>query len=577
MAFSVNEEFPLLIDNDDAANVKDSKPKKLGFWSTLFRIAKKGFSGWGSKVTRLVLLLLVISIINTILRYYWVSIPSHIQKSLRSKDKNVFVDSSIRGALYIVGLGICASVFKYFGNYTKALYRKNINIHCHEKYMHGDMYYQLAFTRALDNPDQRLTKDIDLWSQSFGALFYRIWNCMLDVGVMAYSLYKTIEIFALVPVVALLLCVLVICLLIKRVVPRIVKQQELEGTFRDKHTTIKDQAEVYAFTKQDRLLQKQLDSRIHDVVMNYKSIQWGYFPIDLWNQIFAFGKIIFGFMLPGLLYFFIDKFHTDDFMDGVLTSALATAEIFSQIKQINHIVEDSAALVGYTTRVGEFLCYEAHKNRFTSLVLKDPKAILVKGPLVSPNGEEIISAINVSFDFEQYKSFALVGPSGCGKSSLVRVLGGLWSSHYVEKYSDIKFFPQQPHIPSNDLFEYIMYPEQAKSINMVRLMNIAKMTRMDIWFGLDHIDEDGNYIPFRVNDTLSPGEIQRLTFTRMLYNASTTSICVADEPTSALPLEEGRILLALLKEEYFGVIAIVHDESLHDVFENVIEFENLTF
>ena len=83
--------------------------------------------------------------------------------------------------------GIAASVvnssLKYLTNSITVNFRHNLTKHVHEKYLSNRQYYKHAVLRKgnLDNADQRITDDLNMWCATSADLFSRTFKPLLDV------------------------------------------------------------------------------------------------------------------------------------------------------------------------------------------------------------------------------------------------------------------------------------------------------------------------------------------------------------------------------------------------------------
>ncbi|WP_298977028.1 ABC transporter ATP-binding protein [uncultured Campylobacter sp.] len=198
----------------------------------------------------------------------------------------------------------------------------------------------------------------------------------------------------------------------------------------------------------------------------------------------------------------------------------------------------------------------------------------------SPQSRTAINGITLSIP--EHSLTALVGPSGGGKTTLVNLLGRFWE---VDAGSisigdidirDIKtqdllhtvgFVFQENKLFKESILENIRYGKKDASREEV-MEALRKAECMDIIeklpAGIDTVyGTKGTYV--------SGGEAQRLSFARIYYHKP--SFVFADEITSALDTASARELLLGLRAALprLGMLAIVHQTGLEDIFERTIE------
>ena len=182
----------------------------------------------------------------------------------------------------------------------------------------------------------------------------------------------------------------------------------------------------------------------------------------------------------------------------------------------------------------------------------------------TPAGEPLIE--DLRFKLAPAQFIMLRGKSGAGKSTALRYAAGLWRYGRGEislPRAGVMFIPQKPYLAPLSLKELISYPQppradDAEFLEILRHVGLDKFTRM--------LNSHADYVKI-----LSGGEAQRLSFARIHYHKP--SFVFADEITSALDPGSARELLLGLRADLprLGMLAIVHQTGLEDIFERTIE------
>ncbi len=198
-------------------------------------------------------------------------------------------------------------------------------------------------------------------------------------------------------------------------------------------------------------------------------------------------------------------------------------------------------------------------------------------------GDVVVEALrNVDLDLYQGEFVVILGPSGSGKSTLLNILGGLdvptegsvrFYDHDLSGADDrelTKF--RREHIGFVFQF-YNLIPSLTARENVSLVTEIAQhpMTPADA-LALVGLRERLDHFPAQ----LSGGEQQRVAIARAI--AKRPDVLLADEPTGALDLETGKIVLEALenvnRELGTTVAVITHNASIASMADRVISLRS---
>ncbi|XP_010587046.1 lysosomal cobalamin transporter ABCD4 isoform X7 [Loxodonta africana] len=199
----------------------------------------------------------------------------------------------------------------------------------------------------------------------------------------------------------------------------------------------------------------------------------------------------------------------------------------------------------------------------------DTAFVLERVSISAPSSDKPLIK-DLGLKISESQSLLITGNTGTGKTSLLRVLGGLWASTRgsVQMLTDfgphgVLFLPQKPFFTDGTLREQVIYPlkeiyPDSGSTDDERIMRFLELAGLSSLVtrtgGLDQ-QVDWNWY-----DVLSPGEMQRLSFTRLFYLQP--KYAVLDEATSALTEEVESELYRICQQLGMTYVSVGHRRSL---------------
>lgn len=177
----------------------------------------------------------------------------------------------------------------------------------------------------------------------------------------------------------------------------------------------------------------------------------------------------------------------------------------------------------------------------------------------------------ISFNVYQGERIAIIGPSGSGKSTLLQVMLGLYQvqeGSVIYKQSDIfriedesKYSDINALLQSQQLFDGTVKDNLLTDCNDDKIQHVLNSLDLSHLSLEDYITMDG--------ETLSGGEIQRLSMARLLLNTK-AKIWMLDEPTTGLDIEHTVQMMHLLLKQVETMIVSTHDLRLLPDFDRII-------
>jgi vitamin B12/bleomycin/antimicrobial peptide transport system ATP-binding/permease protein len=472
-------------------------------------------------------------------------------------------------------------------------------------------YYRMQFASKTDNPDQRISEDLNqftsyvlrlslglltsvvtlvsfvviLWGLSgpaaiplgsWGVLHipgYLVWAALIYAGI---GTWLTVKIGR--PLVGLNFA-----------------QQRFEADFRFSLMRVRENAESVAFYEGESAELGIFNRRFKHVFTNFwqimkrqKQLTWftaGYSQVAIIFPIVAAAPRFFGkqILLGGLMQIvnafssvqtslsFIITSYTDIATWQAITNRLSGFQ-----QELSSVGMSSRSSAGSPPRKAlpsqEDANSPHHELPAQINFTQDNLGLAVNDLDINlPDGTPLLRGIKTSVN--QGEALLVTGPSGMGKSTLLRAIAGLWPFGQGEVGlgpNPMLFLPQRPYLPLGTLAEVIHYPRTIESMEststILDALNQAGLQKLTA--EIDIIDD--------WSKRLSLGEQQRLAFARLLLIRP--ALVFLDEATSALDEKSEATLYRMLRESPWrpAIVSVGHRSTLLQFHDRILDLTKHT-
>ena len=429
----------------------------------------------------------------------------------------------------------------------------------------------------LDNPDQRIAEDSLLLVQKsvdlVKSLVYNLAKLIAFVAILwqvskvlkfeIFGMHFEIEGFLLyVALLYTLLCSLITHLIGRRLRGLNFAKQRAEADYRSDLLLVRENAEAVAFMRGEDAERGRFRASFGEIMRNWRSIMNTEFRLECFSA--SYLKITNLIPIFACLPLYLARAMSFGDMMQARSAFYSVQDGFAWFMDYYKQIMEWAASVH---RIYEFISRMDGESANLRACVKqsDENSVRCEGLSVfTPAGEPLIE--DLRFELAPAQFIMLRGKSGAGKSTALRYAAGLWRYGRGEislPRTGVMFIPQKPYLAPPSLKELISYPQppradDAEFLEILCCVGLKKFARM--------LNSRADYVKI-----LSGGEAQRLSFARIHYHKP--SFVFADEITSALDLASARELLLGLRADMssLGMLAIVHQTGLEDIFERTIE------
>ena len=541
----------------------------------LKRLRRTARPFWQSQKRRraFVLLFVIIVLLGAVLGVnVWItSIAGKFATALQARDAAAYGYFLM---LYVGAILLATPItvaYGYFRSRMALEWREWLTRYFVEKYFSHRAYYRLASDPQIDNPDERISHDIETFCNMTVGLSIALIDAVITVVMFSGLLWRISPTLSAVAVLYSLAGCVITTLIGNRLVTLNFRNVKLEADLRYSLARIRRDVECIAFYSGEERAASRVTGSLTRTIKNTASIigvnrNLGFFTSS-YNSFVA--------LIPAAVIAPLYFSGSTDF--GEITRAgMAFTHVFAGLTLFVGQFNALSAYAANIERLGSFLekldgCagggHEPAEGRAIK-VLEGGAVRFENVTICTPDGARALVR-NLALTLPPGASLMITGPSGSGKSSMLRALAGLWTTGTGRimrpPLEDTMFLPQQPYVPAGTLREALCYPRGTDAASTGALLAMLEVVQ------LDHLPAQagGLDIEQQWQEILSLGEQQRLSFARLLLAAP--RFAILDESTSALDLRNQRALYSLLKKTGATVISVGHRESIREYHEFALE------
>ncbi|WP_373818323.1 ABC transporter ATP-binding protein/permease [Glaesserella sp.] len=519
-----------------------------------------------AKTLFLVLLLLLMILLEVRISVLNTHFYNGLYSALQNKNAEAFWFFALINLMLVIVKIIHAIVNYFLQQAFEIKWLEKLNSEMLNRWLANKNYYLVKYEKELpDNIDQRIEQDATEFVHGTVDAIRGVVNAVVSIvefTVLLWALAGILTLFGIdIPkgmvffIYLFIILATVFSVIIGRPLIRLnFNKEKLQGDYRYSLIRVRDNAESIAFYSGEGNERKNLREKFAAIIDNRWKIVHKMLGLDGFNT----GVTQIAMILPLML-------QSQRFFAGQVT----LGDMHQTVQAFNRLMR---ALSFFRLFYDDFTLYQARLNRlygfFTTLDKLDNTPIHQPYPcsegmilkdfgIKDEQGKILMQDINI--ELENGDSLLIQGASGTGKTTLLKTLAGIYP---FETFGTAKrpcleqplFLPQRPYMPQGTLREAICYPHIDASDQQI----IEAMKQCCLEKYIASLDFDNDW-----QVTLSPGELQRVAFVRILLLKP--EFIFLDETTSALDEPTEAVLYQIVKDRLPNsiIISVGHRCTLH--------------
>ncbi|TMJ96486.1 MAG: ABC transporter ATP-binding protein/permease [Alphaproteobacteria bacterium] len=543
----------------------------------IFRLARPYFFSedrWAGRVLLAAVIAIELSIvaINVMLNQW----NNRFYNALQERNWDAFVSElgffCILAATYIV-----LAVYQlYLNQWLQIRWRRWMTQQYLHHWLAGANHYRMQLLGdAADNPDQRISEDINMFIERTLALSVGLLSAivtlfsfvtilwMLSTAAPLQLFGSTFAIPGYLVWAALLYAVVgttLAHLIGWPLVSLNFRQQRFEADFRFNLVRLRENSEQIALLRGEVAERERLLDRFGYVVGNFFLIMQRTKQLTFLTSGYAQVSVVFPFIVISPAYFagvvqLGGLMQTASAFTSVQTALSFFVNAYRQLADWRAVI---ARLDGFNVAVERAQAAATARPAIEVSIRQTADRIQIDDLLVRlPQGTALVAVDDLAISAGE--RVLLTGPSGAGKSTLFRAIAGAWpfgaGTIRIPKGAKVMALPQRPYLPIGTLAAAVSYPAQPDTFDAEVLREVIAAVGLHTLAG--RLSEEAHW-----NRMLSLGEQQRLGIARAILQSP--GYLLLDEATASLDEPAEAMLYRLLNARLKGatIISIGHRSTL---------------
>ena len=467
---------------------------------------------------------------------------------------------------------------KFFCSKAILIWRRWLSAHYVNRWLSSKCYYRETGLGNLDNPDQRIAQDLQLFPALTINMIFDFIDSIGSLGVFSVILWKLSDQYIIlgyhVPGSLLWIAIVFVIVgtyfthLIGKPLINLEKQsQKIEADYRYGLMRIRDNAKAIGAYGGELYEEKSLSERFKHVYtvwinMYIKRRHMNYFHSG-YTQLSAYVPYI-----VAAPQYFAGAFQMGEIMQ--------TVQAFGGVRvALSWFIFNYSSLAEWKATVDRLIQFEnaiRKSERQKNFIVKesDEEKLLLKDiELILPDGKKL--AYIPKLEIKKGEHVALSGPSNAGKSTLLYTIKGLWGygKGTIEKpKGKAIFLSQNPYLPIGTIAQVLTYPDEKLKLQDKDVLHALEKVKLDHLKGKIHEFNNWELI-------LSGGEQQRLALARIWVQ--NPDWVYMDESLSATDIECRNEILKNIEKDFpnITIFAIHHDEKVNPFYDRDLKWEEL--
>jgi putative ATP-binding cassette transporter len=498
----------------------------------------------------LLVFLLIINGLNVLNSY----VSRDFMTAIEQKNLSGFFSEAL---LYIgvFALSTLAAVFyRFVEERLGLLWRHWMTRDTLENYLGARTYYQLHSQNGLNNPDQRISEDINELTSTTLSFVLILLNAGLTIIAFSGVLWSISPQLFVVAILYALLGSVFTVLLGRPLVQLNFRQRDCEANFRADLLEVREHSESIALQNREGRMHSRLTAHLQALVDNYQRI------IDVHRNLgfFTTGYNYMIQIIPALVV--APLFISGDAPFGIIAqSAIGFGHMlgaYSVIINNFRSISNYSAVVARLGALWEAMASGQDKAAKSSSITScaDCPGMEFKDLTLysERSGRLLVKELNLSL--KPGARLLIHAPSQSTCLALLRAPAGLWHSgqgHIRHPGLDkLLFLPQRPYLPPGNLRQLLLPGDRTQEIDDADVQALFEQLALQPLF----MRIGGLEVELDWNEQLSLGEQQMLAVARLIL--SKPLFVFLDRPGSALKHWQQRLVFDLLQKRGIGYLTL---------------------